>query len=237
MNIHAVRRWHGLVGAVIVFFLVYLLVSGLPLNHVEILKLDKQEVSYPWLMRWYGIHVADPTQGYLLGKSYFSWEDDKWVLDDKLLSGSAGQPIGAVEVGGINYIATATSLSLYKSDGQLLNKVEKQSLPAHPILALGKMGNNVMLQTPSAVFASADGQNWEKSSATGMMLASLQNLPDDVKRRSADILAPGISLQRVLLDVHSGRIFGRYAVWVMDIASIVLLALGLSGFWLYWKLR
>jgi hypothetical protein len=237
MNIHAVRRWHGLVGAVIVFFLGYLLVSGLPLNHVEILKLDKQEVNYPWLMRWYGIHVADPTQGYLLGKSYFSWEDDKWVLNDKLLSSSAGQPIGAVEVNGVSYVATATTLYLYQSDGQLLDKVEKQSLPAHPILALGKMGSNVMLQTPSAVFASTDGQSWKKSSATGMTLSSLQNLPDDVKRRSADILSPGISLQRLLLDVHSGRIFGRYAVWVMDVASLVLLALGLSGFWLYWKLR
>jgi hypothetical protein len=237
MNIHAVRRWHGLVGAVIVFFLVYLLVSGLPLNHVEILKLDKREVSYPWLMRWYGIHAADPTQGYLLGKSYFSWEDGKWVLDDKLLTSSAGQPVGAVEVRGVNYIATATTLYLYQSDGQLLDKVEKQSLPAHPILALGKMGSNVMLQTPSAVFASVDGQNWEKSSATGVTLSSLQDLPADVKRRTAEILAPGISLQRILLDVHSGRIFGRYAVWVMDVASLVLLGLGLSGFWLYWRLR
>ena len=237
MNIHTVRRWHGLVGAVIVFFLVYLLASGLPLNHIEILKLDKREVSYPWLMRWYGIQAADPIQGYLLGKSYFFWEDGKWVLDDKLLISNAGQPVGAVEVRGINYIATATTLSLYQSDGKLLNKVEKQSLPAYPILALGKIGNNVMLQTPSTVFASVDGKNWEKSNATGMTLSSLQDLPVNVKRRSADILAPGISLQRILLDVHSGRIFGRYAVWVMDIASLVLLALGLSGFWLYWKLR
>lgn len=237
MNIHAVRRWHGLVGAVIVFFLFYLLLSGLVLNHIDILKLNKREVSYPWLMRWYGIHAADPTQGYLLGKSYFSWGDDKWVLDDKLLPSSVGQPVGAVEVRGINYVATASALYLYQSDGQLLDKVEKQSLPAYPILALGKMGSNVMLQTPSAVFASVDGQNWEKSSTTGMTLSSLQDLPADVKRRSADILAPGISLQRILLDVHSGRIFGRYALWVMDVASLVLLALGLSGFWLYWRLR
>jgi hypothetical protein len=237
MNIHAVRRWHGLVGAVIVFFLVYLMVSGLPLNHVEILKLDKREVSYPWLMRWYGIHAAEPTQGYLLGKSFFSWEDDKWVLDDKLLTSSAGQPVGAVEVRGINYIATATTLYLYQSDGQLLDKMEKQSLPAQPIVAIGKMDSKVMLQTSSAVFASVDGKKWEKSSATGVTLSSLQDLPADVKSRSAEILAPGISLQRILLDVHSGRIFGRYAVWVMDVASLVLLGLGLSGFWLYWRLR
>jgi len=237
VNIHAVRRWHGIVGAVIVFFLFYLLLSGLVLNHVDILKLDKREVNYPWLMRWYGIHAADPTQGYLLGKSYLSWEDSKWVLDDKLLPNSAGQPVGAVEINGINYVATATALYLYQSDGQLLDKVEKQSLPAFPILALGKMGSNVMLKTPSAVFASIDGENWERSSATGMTLSSLQDLPADVRRRVADTLAPGISLQRVLLDVHSGRIFGRYAIWVMDVASLVLLALGLSGFWLYWRLR
>ena len=237
MNIHAVRRWHGLVGAGIVFFLLYLMLSGLAINHVDLLKLDKREVSYPWLMRWYGIEAADPIQGYLLGKSYLSWGDGKWVLDDKLLSGSAGQPVGAVEVGGVNYIATTSALYLYQSDGQLLDKVEKQFLPAFPISALGKMGSHVMLQTPAAVYASVDGLNWEQSSATGMTLPPLQNLPDDVKRRSAGILAPGISLQRILQDLHSGRFFGRYAIWVMDIASLILFGLGLSGFWLYWKLR
>ena len=188
-------------------------------------------------MRWYGINAADPTQGYLLGKSYLSWEDGKWVLDDKLLPSSAGQPVGAVEVGGVNYIATTSALYLYQSDGQLLDKVEKQLLPAFPISALGKTGSNVMLQTPSAVYASVDGLNWELSTATGMTLSSLQDLPADVKRRSADILAPGISLQRLLQDLHSGRFFGRYAIWVMDVATLILLGLGLSGLWLYWKLR
>lgn len=237
MNIHAVRRWHGLVGAAIVLFMVYLILSGLALNHVDILKLDKREVSYSWLMRWYGIDAAVPTKGYLLGKSYLSWEEGKWVLDGKLLSSSAGQPVGAVEVGGINYIATTSALYLYQSDGQLLDKLEKQLLPAFPISALGKMGDNVMLQTPSAIYASVDGLNWDLSNVSGLKLSTLQDLPADVKRRSADILAPGISLQRILQDMHSGRFFGRYAVWVMDIATLILLGLGLSGFWLYWRLR
>lgn len=237
MNIHAVRRWHGLVGAAIVLFLVYLILSGLALNHGDLLKLDKREANYPWLMRWYGVNAADPTQGYLLGKSYLSWEDGKWALDGKLLSSSTGQPVGAVEVGGVNYIATTSALYLYQSDGQLLDKLEKQFLPAFPISALGKMGSNVMLQTPAAVYASVDGLNWELSNATGMTLSSLQDLPADVKRRSADILAPGISLQRILQDLHSGRFFGRYTIWLMDIMSLILLGLGLSGFWLYWKLR
>ncbi|MSQ45314.1 MAG: hypothetical protein EXR26_04525, partial [Nitrosomonadaceae bacterium] len=74
MNIHAVRRWHGLVGVGAVVFLVYLLLSGLIINHGDALKLDQTEVSSPWLMRWYGMHVANPTQGYRMGDSYFVWD-------------------------------------------------------------------------------------------------------------------------------------------------------------------
>lgn len=237
MNIHNVRRWHGLAGAAIVFFWIYLLLSGLVLNHGDMLGLDKREVKYSWLMSWYGIHAVEPKEGYNLGKSYLSWEEDKWVLDDKLLLGSSGQPVGAVEAGGINYVATATALYMYQPDGQLLDKAEKQSLPSYPILALGKMGSNIALRSPTAVFSTVDGQNWEKSSVTGIAWSSLQGLPDDVRRSSADILAPGISLQRIFQDIHSGRIFGRYAVWLLDIVSLALLGLGLSGFWLYWRLR
>jgi len=65
----------------------------------------------------------------------------------------------------------------------------------------------------------------------------LQELPAEVEHRSADILAPSISLQRIFLDIHSGRIFGRYAFLLVDLVSLVLLILGVSGFWLYWKLR
>ena len=47
------------------------------------------------------------------------------------------------------------------------------------------------------------------------------------------LLAQGLSLERLLLDVHSGRIFGRYGPWVVDAAAIALLMLGLSGVWIY----
>ncbi len=238
MNIHAIRRWHGLVGVGAVVFLLYLLLSGLIINHGDALKLDQKEVSSPWLMHWYGMHVANPTQGYRMGGSYFVWDENRWVLGDRLLSGNSGQPVGAIEIGGRNYVATATALYAYQPDGRLINKIEGRSLPANPILALGRLGNNIAMQTPSAVFVSANGQVWIRAATpTGTILASLQELPAEVEHRSADILAPSISLQRIFLDIHSGRIFGRYAFLLVDLVSLVLLILGVSGFWLYWKLR
>ena len=95
--IRIIRRWHARVGAFAALFLALLVLSGLALNHVEVLKLDKIEISYPWLMRWYGIDAVGPNQGYLLGKDFFSWYGDKWVWGSKVLNGS-GQPKGAIEI-------------------------------------------------------------------------------------------------------------------------------------------
>lgn len=229
-----VRRWHGHVGVAATLFLVLIVLTGIALNHEQGLKLDKREISTPWLMRWYGIKAAEPKQGYLLGEQYFAWEGDKWALGNKPLPGSAEHPVGAIEVGGVDYVATSSALYLYQADGQLLDKLEKQSLPAYPILALGKMGDSVVLKTPTAMLVSQDGLTWRKADA-GLTWSSLQPLPGDVRDQMTVMLAPGLSLQRIFLDVHSGRIFGRYGPWVVDLAAIALLMLGLSGVWMYWR--
>lgn len=230
-----VRRWHGHVGVIATIFLVLLVLTGIVLNHEEALKLDKREINASWLMSWYGIHEAETSTGYLLGERYFSWEGDKWVLGDKPLAGSAENPVGAVEAGGVNYVATASAMYMYQADGQLLDKLDKQSLPAYPILALGKMEGSVVLRTPSAILASTDGLAWRKVEANGLSWSSPQSLPDGVRSQMKAMLAPGLSVERVLLDVHSGRIFGRYGPWAVDIAAIALLILGLSGLWMYWR--
>ena len=230
---HIVRRWHGHVGVAATLFLVLLVFTGIVLNHEEALKLSKREINAPWLMRWYGLHSAEPKLGYFLGERYFSWEGEKWALGDQPLAGSAEKPVGAVEVGGVDYIATSSTLYLYQADGQLLDKLEKQSLPAYPILSLGKMDGSVVLKTPDGALASADGLTWNKIEVASLAWSSPQALPDDVRHQMTAMLAPGLSLQRILLDLHSGRIFGRYGTWVVDMAAIALLVLGLSGVWIY----
>lgn len=232
--IRLIRRWHARVGVFAALFLILLVFTGLALNHEDALKLDKMEISSPWLMRWYGIHVDVPTQGYLLGHEFLSWYGDKWVWGTKVLNGR-GQPVGAIEISGIAYIATASQLYMFQQDGQLLDKVEKLSLPGYPIISVGKTGESVVLKTADGAFASGDGLNWEKTSADQTVWVSLIALPDKAMQQQSRLLAPGLPAQRILLDLHSGRLFGQYGPWVMDFVALALLTLGMSGVWIYWR--
>lgn len=234
-HIRIIRRMHARIGVFALFFLIFLAVSGWALNHAESLKLDQREINSPWLMHWYGIKSPSPAQGYLLGTQYFVAEGGRWVLGNKVLGDNREAVVGAVDIGEIIYVATPTALYLYLADGQLVDKVERQSLPALPILALGKLGHRIILKTPAAPFASSDGLEWQKSRNEPKAWSAPQALPDSIKAQLAAAFAPGLPAQRILLDLHSGRLFGRYGPLFVDFLAIALLTLGMSGLWIYWR--
>ena len=45
----------------------------------------------------------------------------------------------------------------------------------------------------------------------------------------------GLSLERVILDLHSGRIVGQWGVYVVDGAALLFLALVITGLWMWMK--
>jgi uncharacterized iron-regulated membrane protein len=47
----------------------------------------------------------------------------------------------------------------------------------------------------------------------------------------------GLSLERLLLDAHSGRIFGPLGVIIYDLIALSLGSLALSGLVLWWRVR
>jgi hypothetical protein len=47
----------------------------------------------------------------------------------------------------------------------------------------------------------------------------------------------GLPLERVILDIHSGRILGQAGVLLIDFMAILFLLLAMSGVWMWVKYR
>ncbi len=43
----------------------------------------------------------------------------------------------------------------------------------------------------------------------------------------------GLPLERIILDLHSGRMFGTFGEYVMDIVALLFIFLALSGGWMW----
>jgi len=239
---HFVRHWHARVGAMAAIFFLLLSVSGLALNHTDVLNLAKYQVHTNWLMRWYGLKPTVPTHGYLFKDGYFAASGERWVMDDHLLldqglSETKQNLVGAIAWGDIRAIASADSLYLYLPDGQLVDKLSGTDLPNRPIKRLGIIGSSstpkLVLSTAQGNFVSDDGLTWQALIDDQPVWASEQALSNKVSVNLNKSFGPSLPLERIILDLHSGRIFRRYGPMLMDIAAIGLIILSLSGVWIY----
>jgi len=245
---HFVRNWHARVGAMAAIFFLLLSFSGLALNHTDALNLAKYQVHTNWLMAWYGLKPAVPVTGYLFKNGYFAASGERWVMDDHVLfdqglSESKQNLVGAIAWGDMRAIASEDNLFLYLSDGRLVDSISSAALPNTPIKRLGTINSGatpkLVLQTEQGSFVTEDGLTWQILKATKETVvaqpvwASEQALPLALSVRLNRAFGPSLSLERIVLDLHSGRIFGRYGPLLMDIAALGLIILSLSGIWIY----
>jgi uncharacterized iron-regulated membrane protein len=228
-----VRHWHARTGVLLAILFLFLALSGLALNHTDALGLGKHDVNASWLMRWYGLKPSVPTRGYLFKDGYLAAADGRWVMDGRVLSEANQAPVGAITWGDMRAVAGADNLYLYLPDGQLVDKLSGVALPGSSIKRLGSIGAQLALETAQGSFVSDDGLAWQPSNGGQPIWSGEQALPDSASTNLKKSFAPSLSLERIILDLHSGRIFGRYGPILMDIAALGLIILSLSGMWIY----
>jgi len=234
--IRFLRHWHARIGVVTAVFLIFLSLTGLSLNHTDALRLTQREITSSWLMRWYGLKQVIPTRGYLFKDGYLAASDGRWLMDGKIIAKTNSAPVGAISWGNMRAVANVQTLYLFSSRGLLIDKLSGDVLPASPINHLGELDSELVIKTAQGSFVTNDGLTWKPLAKGQPKWASEQVLPNSTSASLNLAFAPSLSLERIILDLHSGRIFGRYGPMVMDISALVLITLSLSGMWMYLRL-
>ncbi len=231
-SLRAVHRYVGLSAAA---FVCILALTGLVLNRSTALELNKHYVAWPPLLDWYGIKAPTSITSFSAGKHHLVSVGHQLFLDSQRLPGEYASLQGASRQGDLLLVAAAGELLLFTQTGDL---VERVSGAPPQVTRLGHHPDgSLLVESPRGVFGpDADFVRWQPHAGSTAEIAWI--LPS---RPPAPLLAQLtnayrgriLSWERVLLDLHSGRILGRYGEWLMDAAAIAMLALALTGTWLW----
>ncbi len=226
-------HWHRRSGLIILPVILMLAITGILINHSQSLGWAKTPVYSSWVAWLYGIHDTDIDQGFATGKHWVSQVGDSLYLDHNPI-GHCEQPLlGALRWQETIALLCNNRIALYLPDGQLVEELSNLPIPAN---TLGIMQDQDVLLL-SSPFYYLDNNSWswqplplESDPTTGSFWATPTPLPAELAESlNKNKPLPGISRERLLLDLHSGRLFGRIGVWVVDAVSIVLIFLALSG--------
>lgn len=231
-------RWHRLLGVAAALFLLLLAVTGILLNHTSELGLDRKHLTARPLLAWYGIQAPSNVVFYAAGDHYLSQWNERLLLDANDLGMQPGLLRGGVASDGMLAAALDNQLLLLLGDGQVVDILDAQSGLPQPIQRIGLSSDGaVVLATTTGLYAgNRELTQWTpKAPATIQWSESI--VPPEELYLAAErrYLGEGLPLERVVADLHSGRLFTRHGPWLMDLVALILIFSTLSGLWLWWR--
>ncbi|MEE9493098.1 MAG: PepSY-associated TM helix domain-containing protein [Gammaproteobacteria bacterium] len=233
--------WHRYLGIASAFFLLILSVTGILLNHTESFQLNQKMISSQRILDWYGIKAAEVT-AYPVNEQTIAMLDGQLFLDTQKLHGHYDKLLSAVAKDDLRLIITQPDILLITSTGEIVERLKSTTVALHQTSRAGiDSGGHIVIDTPAGLFSpDADFLQWNRWKDPSKEITwALASKPDKTysqqlqKQYRSNILP----LERVILDLHSGRIFGSIGPWVMDAAAVLLILLSLSGLWMWFKRR
>lgn len=226
--------WHRYVGLTAALFVIFLASSGIALNHTEDFALDNHYVQNRWLLDWYGIEAPDAALSTTTPYGRLTLLGTKLYFNERPLEGEFQTLYGAVARNELVVVAVDHDLLLLTAQGDYVERLSTGDGAPGEVgnLGLDAQGQLIAATETGLYRASAqvlDWQPWEGSTEsiawntpqplTGTEIAGLQ----------VDFLRHVLPWERVLLDLHSGRLFGMQGPWLMDAAAVLMLFLAGSG--------
>jgi hypothetical protein len=232
--LYKLHRYAGLFSAII---LLMLAITGIALNHTEDLKLDSQMIQSSAILDWYGISPPNDLTSFSAGQHWLTLVNQQIYFNHTLILKQENQLLGAVKTDDFIVVALSNSLLLLSLEGELIEQ--------SPFKAIDRIGidhqQQIIVQSDNKLTASNDGLlSWHPYIKEKINWSASSEPPEFISQSIKNGFRTSVlPMERVLLDIHSGRFFGFAGVILVDISGVLLIILALSGcsIWLKHKLR
>ncbi len=232
-------RWHRRLGLAASAFVLFLALSGIALNHSSGLALDHTRVSSSLVYALYGVEPPAP-RAYRAADYWVSQvAGEELYFDAQPVARCSGELVGALAQGDYLVLACAEEVLLFTADGELLESLGIGAGLPVPLQALGREAGGLLLKAGGQFYPfDPDLPDFVPRPEAGdeVQLVQAAELPAELAGQ-----LPGgldwLTWERVLLDLHSGRLAGPLGVALVDALGVILCVLGLSGFAMWWLHR
>jgi hypothetical protein len=229
-KLRSFHRYFALLAAVLA---AVLSVTGILLNHTSELKLDEIPIRNSAILDWYGVEPASISGfqteiGWVLGDGHHVYLNQKTVASCPVL-------VGAIWLETYLIIACRESLLLAANDGSLVETMDSSSGLPTPITGVGNNSGLPILVTAEKTYSfDPEEMKVAPTDTSYLPISSTEKVPNELTKAIGERSAPQeMHLERLLLDIHSGRILGTFGVMLVDLAAILLLLMAFSGLWIW----
>lgn len=249
VNRRALLSLHRRIGIVSALFVVLLSISGLLLQHISSIGFDNSFISSNTLLRWYGFEIPQVESTYASESAQVSLIEDALFFNGSRLAGSYSSLQGVVDTESgsmlLTIVATDSQMLLLTQAGELIELLDSVHGVPSGIDSLGRevqgQSTGLFLQVFGEVIkADIDALSWTPREGGEQGISwSQEVLPENEKLQQIreSYSASLLSWERIVLDIHSGRVLGSFGVFLVDLMAVLFLFMAITGVWLWSRRR
>lgn len=232
--------WHRRLGLAVAAILTWVVLSGLLLNHSSRLGLDRLHVRSAWLLDRYGFQPRAEPRGVMLAGHWLSELGERVYFDARELPNVRGRLRGAVLFGDGMAAAVGDDVWVLTPTGDVIERLgEAHGVPS-AISALGLDREGWLVAQAALGFYATDGDllEWRRITPRAVSWGRPAAVPTSLQLELVgQYRGRALTVERLLVDLHGGRIMGELGVWVVDAAALSCLGLAITGVWLWARRR
>lgn len=227
--------WHRYIGISVSVLVIVLSITGLLLNFSDSLKLNRSYAGASWLLKHYNIGdfpvVSFKSQDTVISQaSHYIYLDGRYALN---LSESL---VGVINLSSDLLIATQSSLILIDKDGQIIDEIGSYSgLPESPLgISVTEQGHPVIRGVNTYWKGSNELSAWQPLEGPHPQWVAPTETPNNLNTLiQQHARSHEIHYERVILDLHSGRLLGNWGQNIMSLAAIMVIVLAVTGIFIW----
>ena len=230
------RKWHRRAGLVSAIFMLWMATTGAILNHSDDIGLSKIPLSFSWLRELY--KMPEPVlHSFRINSHWLTQADDRQLFFDSTSIGECkGELVGAEAQTDFLIGICAEELLLLDRNGKVLDRINKtHGLPTPLTAAIVDAGNLFLSSAGETLQADLDQLQF-KPVSTNIQWHAAETASASVRNGIVTAISGrDLNAERVLLDLHSGRLLGLTSKWLLDITALMIIVLTVTGCWLWWR--
>ena len=229
--------WHRYVGITAALFVIVLALTGLVLNFNDRLQLDQTHLNNSWLLDHYNIGKF-PVTSFRAGSNIVSQASEYIYLNGEYKLHLLQEIVGTIELNKELLIASEASLLLINIDGEIIEEIGTYSgLPEKPLgISITAEGYPVVRGINTYWKGSKELSAWQPLRGPHPKWSAPITTPENLNSKIQEhARGHEINLERVFLDLHSGRLLGRWGQHIMSAAAVLMLVLAITGTVMWWR--
>lgn len=235
-----IQKWHKNFGICSALFVIFLATSGIMLSHSQQLKLNTNYIQTEWLLDLYQINPANEPIGFMSSDTWATQVGKRLYFNEIEVAKNITTLVGLITINDIYVVAYDSQITLLTQAGEIVEHLTGAvGVPAGMQAIAADDEANLIIRAAHGYYrVNLDDLIWDEFDYLDGVWSLSSFIPEELKINLYHLYrGRGLTLERVLQDLHSGRIVGQWGVYIVDFMAILFLILAISGIWMWWKRR